>query len=605
MGFGLFLGAATKAYNEADAEQDRRKRLDAQQAQLDARFGREKLGWEQEDAMNQAIASGAKSAADTMNEKTPDAQEVTGQALKQKLGLQLSDEAYDGIAEAIRGGADGGKILRQYQADPTYRASPQTMPEPQASVMPQPPSAIPGLEGNPEGGQTAIPVNTQPQAPQMDADGWNNLRTYTGADGKTYMSTMAERQPRQSEIMAMQSRKLMGLGNMKSYQAGIAMHEQAMKMHQDETKHELDTILKSGGSMADKAAKMVGLINDSAIVPGKARVVNSNGTPALEYFVSGQKSPMYTPLQGNSEAEVLSNLRFNIEGMFNADMHHQNRIDAQGDRRVDNDTRSTNASVAQTNAKTEEITAGLPFIADEKRAAINQSKAAASNSYANASYTNEQRRQNKTTFDDAQGLKGEIIKRTAAGQPPMTPEEQRQFEVRGAMITAAKSGDFTALLRSQGGKVQMSDMDKKAMDIYSEHMKQFNTNHPDATDAQIRSAMQQALLQAGGTPGTMLHQMVGSPPTLGNVLANIPPKGGETAGGGTTAPKGTGLNIGAPTDRGSGEIYTSKNMQTGKTVYTIDGVRGKFNTMEEAEAEKRKAGFGVSEMSKSIEKYGD
>jgi hypothetical protein len=56
---------------------------------------------------------------------------------------------------------------------------------------------------------------------------------------------------------------------------------------------------------------------------------------------------------------------------------------------------------------------------------------------------------------------------------------------------------------------------------------------------------------------------------------------------------------------GTGDVLVSKNPSTGKTVYTVDGLPGRFNSRAEAEAEKRRSGVGLSPVSRSIQMYGD
>lgn len=70
----------------------------------------------------------------------------------------------------------------------------------------------------------------------------------------------------------------------------------------------------------------------------------------------------------------------------------------------------------------------------------------------------------------------------------------------------------------------------------------------------------------------------------------------------TSAQKPSATN---PTDKPSGTISSSRNPQTGKTIYTVDGVRGRFNTREDAEDAKKKSGIGKSSMSAMIDKYQD
>ncbi|MFZ6731995.1 hypothetical protein ACO0LG_08760 [Undibacterium sp. Ji42W] len=552
MGLGIFLGSATKAYNEADAEDFRRKMLEKKQAMEDARFGREQRDWAQQDEADAMV----KQAND---EATVSAQKRGGIAIDQDnvgqlTGLNLNDGQKQQLMDAFANKGDVSALLKSFKGDPATQA--QYQPAQMASGIPDPSKVVLPAATSPDASpieNQKLMQNVQQQNPaaqsfvgdktqalSQEANGfqpqtglsdeqWGNLRHYVGADGKTYVSTTAQRGPRPSELAMAHGQKLAQSGSLKNSQLGFQLMEQGANMHVKEVEQDLVKIMSNNNlSLADAAAQMTGLVGDGPMVPGSAQVVNTGKGLAVSYQAPGQEKPYIESLEGTTRNQILGNLALQIRGKYDSKLFIENQK-AQRDWAVQQSGMDVNkAQIGNINAKTANETKEGNWIDARNKSAINAQNGNAAASYASAAHSNEATNEMRYAFSNVKDFHTEMDRYRQLPDSEKSPEKERALLVQGAMVSGIKSGDYTGVIRALGkDKSMLSKADEAQMDSYFKIMQEAVKTDPRINDdpRKMQSTKLAALQASGAQQGSTTWNLVnGGQVSTDAVLKSIPPK---------------------------------------------------------------------------------
>lgn len=300
VGAGAFADSFLRTYGMLKGIQQQ----DAQQKWMDMQRNREMAQWQQEDEINSAMRQGSEAA------RNKGGLQVTPEFMKQAMP-NIDDGAAKELSERVRGlhPQQAAEVVKQYQqfygmrgprAGEAAQTSPVTEPGRQVAKEQQP-------------GAVAA------QQPQVDPQ---SFRAYRGDDGQLYMTAGPEHQPKPSEIMMEQARRLMsGAGGARGAQQGIELQKQAADLMKIEHEQEFTEVMNRP-NFQERVNGLLGMLNGSATVAGTAELQQGpNGEVQLVHSVPGKEKPHVTTIKGGSPDEILMNLAMRVRERTNPDLY--------------------------------------------------------------------------------------------------------------------------------------------------------------------------------------------------------------------------------------------------------------------------------------------
>lgn len=541
-GLGLFLGSATNAYNAADAEQFRRDTIQRKQDWEDKQNARVQKGWDLEDAQDAATKGATTGAQAYVDQRQGGGDILTSDTAAEKMGLQgLPPEVMQQLIDAGTNGADLGAVARAYRQDPKYRAPDSSIPG-QAAIPAVAPTTTFGSGLPPTSGGATSPFSSDdytpgkaavPAVPAQTTDDASlaNMRSYKGADGNVYTTSQNRAAPTRGETMIAQGQALTQLGDARSAAMGNQMITVGMAADKQDYENGLDKIMRGKGSPEDKISAIADQMNGSSTIPGAFHVVNQNGAFSLVHMVHGQEDPMTVPLEGKTATEALNSYLAQAKLAHDPEAMSSFLKNNASTRASDAQTRHSDA--ATIGAGIDNQTRGISNLAD-----IQAKRASAASGFASAAYHNEATKESKANFDTAQALQNDHNAYLNLPEAQQSPEALKKLIVRGAVLSASKSGDYTSVFKAMGkDKVaELSPSEKIQMEGYFGALGKAMHDDPTIIENPKKvEALKQSTLQAYSiAPSSHVWGLLGAPDA--KAIMNTPQGGPAQPATGTGIP---------------------------------------------------------------------